>query len=216
MRWFIMKFGLLPLMMILLSAYTQKRAKDATVTHVVALEMQVGKYRYLKPIKLGLFGYDVPKTVDNFMKICTRKNFTLNNQKLSFDRTVVHRVIPKFMMQAGDFTAGNGTGGMSIFGEKFDDENFSVQHSKGTLSMANSGPNTNGSQFFITFKKTSWLDNKHVVFGRVLSGWRLLDLIESKGSESGQTSEPVFILKCYEIRDYQDDENKCLMNDSLP
>ena len=112
-----MRYSALLLILVMLGMYELKEAKSASVTHIVAFEIQIGKYRYLKPIKLGLFGYDVPKTVDNFLKICTRKNLVYKRQRLSYDRTVVHRVIPEFMMQAGDFTNGAGTGGMSIFGK---------------------------------------------------------------------------------------------------
>ena len=98
------------------------------------------------------------------------------------------------MCQGGDFTRGNGTGGESIFGEKFADENFTLKHAgPGTLSMANSGPNTNASQFFITTTKTDWLDGKHVVFGRVVRGMEVVSAVDKVGSESGRTRQPVLI-----------------------
>merc|ERR1711957_217650 len=116
---------------------------------------------------------------------------------LHFKGSKFHRVIPKFMCQAGDFTAGNGTGGESIYGMKFKDENFTVRHSgRGDLSMANAGPNTNGSQFFMTFIHTRWLDGKHCVFGRVIDGWEVLDCLEAVGSGSGRTSVPCEITDC--------------------
>ena len=103
-------------------------------------------------------------------------------------------------IQGGDFTNHNGTGGKSIYGKKFDDENFQLQHTgAGTLSMANSGPNTNGSQFFLTVEKTDWLDGKHVVFGNVVSGLNVVKKIEKFGSKSGKPSEKITITGCGEL-----------------
>merc|ERR1719223_741691 len=113
----------------------------------------------------------------------------------------MHRVIPGFMCQGGDFTRGNGTGGESIYGAKFDDENFDLKHSKaGILSMANAGKNTNGSQFFLTLSDTTWLDGKHVVFGEVISGMDVVSAISQVGSESGRTRVPVVISDCGQLR----------------
>jgi peptidylprolyl isomerase len=150
-------------------------------------------------ITMELYANDCPKTVENFRCLCTgEKGIGKQSGKpLHFKGSAFHRVIPNFMLQGGDFTRGNGTGGESIYGEKFPDENFKHRHTgPGILSMANAGPNTNGSQFFLCTVKTEWLDGKHVVFGKVVDGMDVVKAVEAVGSQSGKTSQPCVIADC--------------------
>ena len=149
-------------------------------------------------IVFGLFGNTTPKTAENFAQLTTGEAGIGNSGKpLHFKGSSFHRIINGFMAQGGDFTAGNGTGGESIYGTKFADENFTLKHSKPyLLSMANAGPNTNGSQFFITFVVTSWLDGRHTVFGEVLEGFDVVNKLEKIGSGSGTTSKKAVIADC--------------------
>ena len=134
---------------------------------------------------------ETPRTSENFRALCTGEKGTgkVSGKKLQFKGSIFHRVIPQFMAQGGDFTNHCGTGGESIYGSKFPDENFKHKHDgRGILSMANSGPNTNGSQFFLCFGATPHLDGKHVVFGKVIEGLDVLKKMENVGSPSGKTS----------------------------
>ena len=153
-------------------------------------------------IEMTLRADIVPKTAENFRQLCTKplvvngKNYTPS----PFTNSPFHRVIPGFMCQGGDFTNRNGTGGVSIYGAKFADENFTLKHAgAGILSMANAGPGTNGSQFFLCTAATPWLDGKHVVFGSVTKGYEVVQAIERVGSQSGQTSQPVVVSACGQI-----------------
>mmetsp|Transcript_20563 Transcript_20563/g.64701 ORF Transcript_20563/g.64701 Transcript_20563/m.64701 type:complete len:180 (+) Transcript_20563:433-972(+) len=168
---------------------------------VVYFDMTIGG-NVAGRIEMTLRADVVPKTVENFRALCTGERGVdkATGKTLHYRGSSFHRVIPGFMCQGGDFTRGNGTGGISIYGAKFADENFRLKHGgPGTLSMANAGPNTNGSQFFLCTAKTTWLDGKHVVFGKVTKGMEVVRAIEKVGSQQGKTAKTVLINDCGQI-----------------
>jgi len=165
------------------------------VVSKVYFDVQIGD-KEAGRVVFGLFDNVVPKTAANFKAMCTASK----SPDMTYEGCPFHRIIPGFMCQGGDYERQNGTGGKSIYGNKFEDENFELAHTRPyLLSMANAGPNTNGSQFFITTSVTDWLDGKHVVFGEVIEGKDVIDAMERTGSQSGRTSQRVFISGCGEL-----------------
>ncbi|KAJ6948259.1 peptidyl-prolyl cis-trans isomerase CYP20-1 [Populus alba x Populus x berolinensis] len=193
--WTLVLFGTL--------AVTQaKKSKEdlKEITHKVYFDVEIDG----KPagrITMGLFGKTVPKTAENFRALCTgEKGIGKDGKPLHYKGNVFHRIIPSFMIQGGDFTLGDGRGGESIYGENFADENFKLKHTgPGTLSMANAGRDTNGSQFFITTVTTSWLDGRHVVFGKVMSGMDVVYKMEAEGRQNGTPKSKVVIADSGEL-----------------
>ncbi|KAH8741186.1 cyclophilin like peptidyl-prolyl cis-trans isomerase [Cryptosporidium ryanae] len=192
----ILIFGIFTLFSLVLS---QEKLNPNSIEASVVVEMMItigGEEK--KPLRIALFGNEVPKTVFNFYSLCIGGTKDDSGKEMSYVGSIFHRIIPGFMAQGGDFTNGNGTGGKSVYGDNFDDENFNVLHAPFVISMANRGMNTNGSQFFITFADTKHLDGKHVVFGRLNDDESKLTLnkIEQVGSGSGRTMKRVEVVSC--------------------
>lgn len=174
---------------------------DAKVTDMVFFDMEIDGQPAGR-IVFGLFGEDVPRTAKNFASLATGEaGKSKSGKPLHYKGSIFHRVIPDFMLQGGDFTRGDGTGGESIYGRDFADENFKYVHdAPGLLSMANAGPNTNGSQFFITTVPTPHLNGRHVVFGRVVEGMDVVKKIEALGSYTGRTKAKIVIADSGKIK----------------
>ena len=174
----------------------EKKAKRKSKNNPTVFIEFATRKKKLGKIVIELFDNKAPKTVANFLAIITQQN----NNDYTYKGCNVHRIIPDFMIQTGDFTKGDGSGGTSIYGRYFEDETFSIKHdSAGLLSMANAGPNTNGSQFFITLNKCPWLDGKHVVFGQVLEGLDVARKIESFGTPEGKPTDEIRIVNCGQL-----------------
>ena len=178
-----------------------------TVTDMVYFDIEIDE-EAVGRIIFGLFGGVVPSTVLNFVELADGElGIGREGHELTYEGSFFHRIIPGFMAQGGDFTDFDGTGGESIYGHDFKDENFILHHEKPyLLSMANAGPNTNGSQFFITFAATPYLDGHHVVFGEVIEGFEVVDELEKIGTESGSTTKKAVIASCGSFKEGTKDD----------
>lgn len=173
---------------------TTSSEPDTTITSSVYMDLSVDG-SYAGRVIIGLYGNEVPITTENFRSLCTgERGMGTMGEQLSYVGTPFHRIIPSFMIQGGDITTHDGYGGESIYGKTFADENFNVKFDKvGLVAMANAGPNTQGSQFFITTVETSWLNGAHVIFGEVTDNYELVKTVESLGTDSGAPSKTVTI-----------------------